>query len=188
MTMERFAESMAERFTPFERTDLDERRQQVFDDIASGPRGTVPWIFHLYLNSPELASRVQQLGAFCRYGTSLPPHLSELAILIVAHHWEAEYEWSIHTGEARKAGLPDDVIDAVLAGRRPVFSDPDAELVYDFATEFFRLNDLPDAFFKSAVERFGRATTVELAGILGYYSMLAIAIRIFRLPPETAIT
>jgi len=119
---------MQERFTPFTRADLDARQQKVFDDIASGPRGTVPWIFHLYLNSPELASRVQQLGAFCRYGTSLPPHLSELAILIVAHHWKAEYEWSIHTGEARKAGLPEDIIAAIEAGRRPVFGDPDAEL------------------------------------------------------------
>ena len=73
---------MQERFTPFARADLDARQQAIFDDIASGPRGTVPWIFHLYLNRPERASRVQQLGAFCRYGTSLPPHLSELAILI----------------------------------------------------------------------------------------------------------
>ena len=99
------------RFTPFARADLDARQREVFDDIASGPRGAVPWIFHLYLNSPELASRVQQLGAFCRYGTSLPPRLSELAILIVAHHWKAEYEWAIHAGEAtspegRREGLP----------------------------------------------------------------------------------
>ena len=175
---------MTERFTPFDKAELSARQREVFDDIASGPRGTVPWIFHLYLNSPELASRVQQLGALCRYGTSLPPRLSELAILIVARHWEAEYEWSIHTGEARKAGWSDDVIESIEAGRRPAFRDPDAELVYDFSTEFFRLNDVSDALFASAVERFGRATTVELAGLLGYYSMLAIAIRIFRLPPE----
>jgi len=114
---------MQERFTPFARTDLDARQQKIFDDIASGPRGTVPWIFHLFLNSPELASRVQQLGAFCRYGTGLPPRLSELAILIAAHHWEAEYEWSIHAGEARKAGLSGDVIVAIAEGRRPVFGD-----------------------------------------------------------------
>jgi 4-carboxymuconolactone decarboxylase len=175
---------MNERFTPFDKAQLTARQREIFDAIASGPRGTVPRIFHLYLNSPELASRVQQLGAFCRYGTSLPPRLSELAILIVAHHWKAEYEWSIHAGEARKAGLSDDIIDAIGAGRRPVFNDPDVELVYDFSTEFFRLNDVPDALFASAVERFGRATTVELAGVLGYYSMLAIAIRIFRLQPE----
>ena len=176
---------MNERFTPFERADLDTRQREVFDDIASGPRGAVPWIFHLYLNSPELASRVQQLGAFCRYDTSLPPHLSELAILIVARHWEAEYEWAIHAKEARKAGFTDAVISAIANGTRPTFDDPDAELLYDFATEFFQRNDVPDDIFARAVERFGRRTTVELAGILGYYSMLAMAIRIFRLQPES---
>jgi 4-carboxymuconolactone decarboxylase len=175
---------MPERFTPFDPADLDARQRQVFDDIASGPRGTVPWIFHLYLNSPELASRVQQLGAFCRYGTSLPPRLSELAILVVARYWKADYEWAIHAGEARKAGLSDELIAAIEAGRRPAFDDPDAELLYDFATAFFAQNDVPDALFAKAIDRFGRKTTVEFAGILGYYSMLAIAIRIFRLPPE----
>jgi 4-carboxymuconolactone decarboxylase len=176
---------MPERFKPFDRTDLDARQREVFDEIASGPRGTVPWIFHLYLNSPDLASRVQRLGAFCRYGTSLPPRLSELAILIVARHWGADYEWSIHAVEARKAGVPDAVIAAIEADRHPDFDDPDAALVYDFATEFFRTRDVPDDVFARAVERFGRPTAVELAGILGYYSMLAIAIRIFRLEPES---
>jgi 4-carboxymuconolactone decarboxylase len=175
---------MNARFTPLSRDDLTQRQREVFDAIASGPRGTVPWIFHLYLNSPELASRVQELGAFCRYGTSFPPLLSELAILLVAHHWKADYEWAIHAREARKAGLSDELIAAIEAGRRPAFDDADAELLYDFATEFFRRNDVPDDLFARAVERFGRTTTVELAGILGYYSMLAIAIRIFRLAPE----
>jgi 4-carboxymuconolactone decarboxylase len=177
---------MPGRFAPFDAGDLDPRQRQVFDDIASGPRGTVPWIFHLYLTSPELASRVQSLGAFCRYGTSLPPRLSELAILVVARHWKADYEWSIHAREAKKAGLSDDIIARIGAGERPTFDDPDAEVLYDFATEYFRRNDVPDDLFARAIERFGRRTTVELAGILGYYSMLAIAIRIFRLPPEAS--
>lgn len=174
----------AQRFTPFEREQLEAEQQSVFDDIRSGPRGTVPHIFHLYLNSPELASRVQQLGAFCRYRTGLPPHLSELAILLVAKHWEAEYEWAIHAVEARKAGLDGQVIDAILTGTRPPFDDAESELIYDFSTEFFRRNEVPDELFARAIERFGGKTTVELAAILGYYSMLAIAIRIFRLAPE----
>jgi 4-carboxymuconolactone decarboxylase len=127
---------------------------------------------------------VQQLGAFCRYGTSLPPRLSELAILIVAQHWKADYEWAIHSREARKADIPDSIISAIESGKRPAFDEPDAELLYDFATEYFRKNDVPDDIFARAIERFGRKTTVELAGILGYYSMLAMAIRIFRLQPE----
>jgi 4-carboxymuconolactone decarboxylase len=177
---------MSERFTPYEPEALDPGQRAVFDAIQSGPRGTVPWIFHLFLASPDLAARVQELGAFCRYRTGLPPRLSELAILIVAGHWRADYEWSIHEDEARKAGLADAVIAAIKAGARPDFQNDDAaKLIYEFCNTFLSRNDVPDALFARAVERFGRRTVVELAGLIGYYSMLAMAIRIFRLPPES---
>ena len=175
---------MSDRFKTFSRDALDPRQQAVFDAIQAGPRGSVPWIFHLYLESPELAAHVQELGAFCRYQTGLPRHLSELTILIVARHWQADYEWSVHEGEARKAGVPAGVIAAIGAGERPEFEDADAALVHAFCSQFLAENDVCDALFAHATERFGRRTVVELAGILGYYSMLAMAIRIFRLPPE----
>jgi 4-carboxymuconolactone decarboxylase len=175
---------MSDRFKPFRRDDLDPRQQAVFDAIEAGPRGTVPWIFHLYLESPDLAARVAELGLFCRYRTGLPPRLSELAILIVARHWNAAYEWRVHEGEARKTGLADDAIAAIGSGREPDFDDADARLIYEFCTEYLSENDVSDALFARAIDRFGRRTVVELAGILGYYSMLAMAIRIFRLPPE----
>jgi 4-carboxymuconolactone decarboxylase len=175
---------MAERFKPIDRDALDPEQQAVFDAILSGPRGSVPHIFQLYLASPELASHVQKLGAFCRYRTCLPRHLSELAILTVARHWSAEYEWVIHRTEAKKAGLPEDLIAAIEMGKRPDFNNADAELVYDFSAGFFRQKEVSDALFGRAIARFGRKTVVELAGLLGYYSMLAVAIRIFRLTPE----
>jgi 4-carboxymuconolactone decarboxylase len=174
----------ADRFRPLDPSTLAADQAEVYEAIRAGPRGAVPWIFHLFLESPGLAAKVQELGAFCRYRTGLPPRLSELAILIVARHWRAEYEWRIHRGEALKAGLAEPDIAALEAGRRPDFSDRDAALVYDFATAFFRAHDVPDAIFAEAVERFGRRAVVELTGILGYYSMLAVAIRVFRLPPE----
>lgn len=175
---------MSNRFTPLRRQNLDTRQKAVFEAIESGPRGTVPWIFHLYLENPDLASRVQELGALCRYGTGLPQHLSELAILIVARHWDAEYEWSIHEAEARKAGLAEDVIAAIRKDAPPPFADERAALIHAFCKTFLEKNDVPDALFEQAVAQFGRKTLVELAAILGYYSMLAMAIRIFRLPPE----
>jgi 4-carboxymuconolactone decarboxylase len=175
---------LSDRFTPLDPSLLDERQREIFEAIAAGPRGAVPWIFHLYLASPELAAHVERLGAFCRYGTGLPRSLSELAILVTARRWGADYEWAIHAVEARKAGLARATIADIGAGRRPVFEDADQELVFDFADEFFRTNGVSDGLFERAVARFGRPTTVELAGVLGYYSMLAIAIRIFRLPPE----
>ena len=170
---------MTQRYKPLARETLAPEQRSVYDAIVAGPRGTVPAPFHLFLQSAPLADRVQQLGGLLRYGTGLTPRLSELAILVTAAHWGAEYEWSVHEAEARKAGLPEAVIRAIAAGTRPELEGDDA-LVYEFASTFFAKRDVPDELFAAATARFGEKTTVELASILGYYSMLAIVLNLFR--------
>jgi 4-carboxymuconolactone decarboxylase len=72
------------------------------------------------------------------------------------------------------------VIDAVRDGKRPPFDDDDSRLVYEFATVFYATKDIPDRLFDEAVARFGRRRVVELTGLLGYYSGLAMLLRVFR--------
>ena len=158
----------------------------MFDAIAAPRGGVVPTPFHILLESPELASLTQALGAFCRYRTQLGPRLSELLVLITAAQWGAEYEFSVHAPEARKAGVPETVIAALQARERPEFEDAESQLVYEFATSFFRTRDVPDALFEKAVAQLGRRCVVELAGVLGYYSGLAMLLRIFRVPAEAS--
>lgn len=175
---------MSKRFAELDPAALAPDQKAIYDAIASGQRKSVPYIFQQLLASPELAERTQALGLFCRYGTELSPRLSELAILVVARHWDATYEWSVHVHEARKAGVPEHEITALEAGRVPEFTDPDAAIIHDFASSFFIGNDVPDDIFAAAEARFGRKAVVELAGLLGYYSMLAIVLRIYRVPPQ----
>src|SRR5262245_32534738 len=151
--------AMTERFAPFTRDTLSLEQQRVFDAIVAGPRGAVPAPFHLFLHSAELADRVQQLGVLLRYRTGLTPRLSELAILVTARHWGAEYEWSVHEREARKAGVSESVIRAIAAGTSPELGGDDA-LVYDFAHTFYAQRDLPEALYGAAVARFGMRTVV----------------------------
>jgi 4-carboxymuconolactone decarboxylase len=173
---------VSERYTPLSPESLTPEQTPVYDAIAAARNGSVPKPFHVLLQSPELTDRAQQLGALLRYRTGLPARLSELAILVTAKHWDARYEWSVHEGEARKAGVPEDVIRAIAAGIRPALAGDDA-VVYDFAASFYANRDVPDAVFSLAVERFGEKTVVELASILGYYSMLAIVMSIYRVTP-----
>ncbi|WP_127088201.1 carboxymuconolactone decarboxylase family protein [Aquabacter cavernae] len=175
---------MTKRFRELIPDHLTAAQQPVFEAIASGPRQTVPYIYHLLLRSPELAKTAQALGVFCRYGTQFSPRLSELAILVVARHWDAAYEWSVHVHEARKAGVPEPVIAALEKDEVPVFDDADDDLVYRFASSYFANNDVSDDLFAAAQARFGEQAVVELAGLLGYYSMLAICLRIYRVPPQ----
>ena len=159
--------------------ELSAEQKAVFASIAS-TRGVVPTPFHILVESPQLASLTQALGAFCRYRTGLSPLLSELAVLITAAHWGAEYEFAVHAPEALKAGIPQDAIDALREGKTPTFDDADSQLIHAFATAFYATRDVPDALFEKAVARFGRRRVVELAGLLGYYSGLAMLLNIFR--------
>jgi 4-carboxymuconolactone decarboxylase len=136
------------------------------------------------LESPELASLTSALGAFCRYRTGFPPKLSELLVLITAAYWKAEFEFTVHAREATRAGIPDQTIEALRQGRLPDFEDAESKLIYDFATTFFVARDVPDQLFDQAVAQFGRRRVVELTGVLGYYSGLAILLRVFRVPAD----
>src|SRR5262245_29597455 len=173
---------MAERYTPLSPETLTPEQRPIYEAIGAARHGSVPKRFHVFLQSPEVANHAQQLGALLRYRTGLPARLSELAILVTAYHWDAHYEWSVHEGEARKAGVPEDVIRAIAQGARPALAGEDA-IVYDFASSFYAHRDVHDEIFNRAVEKLGQKTVVELAAILGYYSMLAIVMGIFRVRP-----
>jgi 4-carboxymuconolactone decarboxylase len=170
----------SKRYREFRREDLTAEQQQVFDGVAASRGGVVPAPFHLLIESPTLASVTYELGTFCRYRTGWAPHLFELIVLITATHWRADYEFSVHIPEAKKAGLSEETIAAVRDGRVPKLDDLDSKLVYDFTTAFYANREVPDALFNEAVARFGRPRVVELVGVLGYYSMLAIFMRVFR--------
>ena len=173
------------RFRKLDSEELSPEQRAVFDAIAAPRGGVVPTPFHILLESPELASLTQALGAFCRYRTQLGARLSELLVLLTATHWGAEYEFAVHAPEARKAGVPETIIAALQAKQPPGFDDAESQLVYEFATSFFETRDVPDALFEKAVAQLGRRRVVELAGVLGYYSGLAMLLRIFRVPAET---
>src|SRR6266581_2221740 len=144
----------APRYRKLDSEQLSPEQRFVFDAIAAPRSGVVPTPFHILLESPELASLTQALGAFCRYRTQLGPKLSELLVLITAAHWEAEYEFAVHAPEARKAGVPEMVVAALRAGEAPAFDDAESQLVYEFATSFFEMRDIPDALFEKAVAQF----------------------------------
>lgn len=172
------------RYRAFKRDELTTEQKAVFDAIGAPRAGVVPAPFHVLLESPELASLTQALGAFCRYRTGFSPKLSELLVLITASHWKCEFEFAVHAREAANAGISESIIEALRVGSLPDFEDAESKLLYDFATTFFATRDVPDALFDKAVEQFGRLRVVELAGVLGYYSGLAILMRIFQVPAD----
>ena len=162
---------------------LDAAQRKVYDDIVAGPRGEVVGPLGVWLWRPELADRAQRLGEYARYGTSLPPVLSELAILVVARTWGSEFEWLVHKPIALAAGVAPDAVESIRAGRTPLLEDPAQSAVYGFCAALLRKHHVDDALYAAAVSALGEEGVVDLVGILGYYSLISMTINAFRVPP-----
>jgi 4-carboxymuconolactone decarboxylase len=161
---------------------LSPEQRQVHDAIVAGPRGKVEGPLRVWLTSPALAARAQELGAFCRFGTSLAPRLSELAILVTAAHWRAGFEWHAHEKFAREAGLSGTAIEAIKVGADPRFDNRDEAAVHAFARELLQSRRVSDATYARAVGALGTVGVVDLVGILGYYGLISMTINAFEVP------
>lgn len=164
---------------PLEEAQLSPKQRQIFDEIRSGPRGVVEGPLRVWLQSPGFAEPAQQLGAFCRYGTRLEPRLSELAIIAVGAYWKSGFEWHVHAPIAARAGVSNDVIEAIKSGAEPAFTKPDEQVIYRFTSELLLTRQISDQTYNSAVELLSVAGAVELVGILGYYTLISMTINAF---------
>ena len=160
-------------------SNLSPEQQRVFDAISSGPRGRVQGPLKIWLQSAELADKAQALGAYCRYGTSLPARLSELAILVTGAHWQAGFEWWAHAPIAAKAGVDAAAIEAIRKGETPSLTLADEKAVYAFAHELVSKRRVSDPVYAAAVKALGQKAVVELVGILGYYTLISMTIVAF---------
>jgi 4-carboxymuconolactone decarboxylase len=165
-------------------SSLTPRQRQIHDSVVSGPRGSLEGPLAAWLASPEFADRAQSLGLFCRFESSYPPQLSELAILTVAAHWKSEFEWHAHAPIALGAGLSPTIVEAIRTGEKPSL-DPSAAAVYAFATELLRHQQVSEATFNDLRTRFGAAGVADLVGILGYYNLIAMTIAAYEIPAPT---
>ena len=171
------------RLPDFDVSALTPAQLRVYQTLLAGPRRSADGPLRAWLLSPEFADRAQSLGLICRFGSSLAPRLSELAILVVAAHWHSEFEWCGHSQIALAAGLPADIIEAVRVGAVPDFGEPDEAAVYAFARELLLQRAVTETTFDSTVEHVGKVGVVELTGILGYYTLIAMTIAVFDIPP-----
>jgi len=134
------------------------------------------------LHSPEVMNRARAMGDYLRFKSVLPPRLSEFAILITAREWTQNYEWDAHYRLAIQGGLPAEIAAAVADGRRPETMNDDEAALYEFCTELHRNKSVSDATYAKAVGRFGEQGVVDMIGISGYYTLLAMVLNTARTP------
>jgi 4-carboxymuconolactone decarboxylase len=169
-----------ERFAELDEASLSDEQRRVRAAILAGPRGGMRGPFKALLRSPGLFDTAQRLGAYVRFRSSLPRALNELAILLTARHWTAQFEWYAHHRLALEAGLPPAVAAAIAEGRRPDAMSEEIAAVHDFVRSLLSTGAVPDAQFAAVRERFGEAGVVDLIGAVGYYSLVSMVLNVDR--------
>jgi 4-carboxymuconolactone decarboxylase len=171
-----------DRLPPLPDRSLSPAQKRVAAELAAGPRGAVFGPFVPLLRSPDFLSPLQKAGEYLRYRSALPPRLSEFAILIVARRWTQQYEWHVHQPIAERAGVPAGHIRAVAEGRRPDGMAADEAVVHDLLQELQANHAVSDTTYGRALELFGERGVVDLCGLCGYYSLLAMVMNVARTP------
>ncbi len=167
--------------TPDQRDAVADFKRTRNTDEFEGP-------FVPLLRSPELLRTAQRVGEYLRYRSALPPRLSELAILVTARHWNQSYEWGIHAPIAAGAGIATSIIDAVSDGKHPEELDDDQAALYALCQELLDTRRVSDGAYDRAVACLGEHGVVDLVGILGYYSLLAMTMNTARTPIRADMT
>lgn len=164
------------------KSEMSKKQLALLADIEkSRGKGALGGPFAVFLEAPDYGDLAQKLGAFCRYNTSIPPHLSEFTILVLGRFWLSQYEFWIHAPIAQKAGVKAATIDALRAGREPKLTR-EQRAIYDFIDELHRTKRVSDKTYARVHALVGNAGMVEFVGILGYYTLVAMTLNVFRVP------
>jgi 4-carboxymuconolactone decarboxylase len=169
------------RFPEVDSATASKAQCQVIEEITSGPRGAVIGPFIPLLHAPELARRIQKVGEYLRFESSLPKDVLECAIVIVARRWSCAFEWKIHADLALKAGVPADVVQGIKEQAEIDSLPAPYRMVVDFCREALASGDVGDARFRDARERYGLQGVLELLTVCGYYSTLAMYLNTARI-------
>jgi 4-carboxymuconolactone decarboxylase len=172
--------------------ELDQPQRAVYDAIAGGRRAHGPQPFRLtddeggllgpfnaFLLQPRVGGPLQALGSAIRYDTDLSDRAREIAILVVAAHWRSEFEWYAHERVGREAGLTSAELEAISRGAYTALPE-DERVLAETAALLASEADLDDAAYRQAVEVMGQAGLFELTTLVGYYALLALQLKVFR--------
>lgn len=158
----------------------DAQQKQAAADFLAARKTPVFGPFEPLMYSPEVMSLARSMGDYLRYHSGIGNTLSELVILVTARNWTQDYEWYVHAPIAAKAGIKSDIIAAIRDGRRPEGMSDDETLVYEFTHELQQMKRVSDATWAKAETRFGKPALVDMVGISGYYTFLAMQLNASR--------
>jgi len=188
----------APRLEPLGPASLDENQRRLYDAVLDSPRGqgparrivlrddeTLAGPFDAWLRTPELGIHLERVGMALRTDTVLPDAAREIAVLVVAQAWGADFEWWVHGLVARRHGVSDATIDAIGHGQRPGLEDEALAAAHDVAVELVHQREVPSGTLERARNALGERGLVEVVTLVGFYQLVSGVLTTFEPPPPS---
>jgi 4-carboxymuconolactone decarboxylase len=174
------AAAAQERYPALSLDQLSQEQKAYVENLQKPPRNNTTALknppFKVYMRSPELAGKLEEVSDYVRWGTGLEPRLTELAIMITARQWSSQWIWRGHYRAAVRGGLDPSVGADIAAGRRPEKMKADEAILYNYATEMYRDKAVSDSTYAAAVKQFGEKGLIDLVATMGYYDTVAMTL------------
>ena len=170
-----------ERILEIPEDKLTAEQKKVFDDLVAG-RGRLLTPYKIWIHSPKLAAAMETIGTFLNKKGSLTEREVELTIVIIATHWQGAYVQAAHVKACLGLGYSQEAMDALKAGRKPDLPDPRENAVYDLCQIAMAPGGGSDEVYDRASKLLGRDGLAEVLALLGYYSAVAMAMKMHRVP------
>jgi 4-carboxymuconolactone decarboxylase len=156
-------------------------QQRVYAEVK-GPRGNVGGPFALWVRLPQIADVANRFGNALRLDGKLDRRLFELIVLVIARHWNAQYEWFVHEPAALKAGLAAGIVDAIRTGKEPPYERDDERTVAGLTAELLETRTVSQATYDRVIAAFGLDLFIEMITVAGFYVTAAMMINAFDAP------
>jgi 4-carboxymuconolactone decarboxylase len=170
------------RFKPLTWETMSQAQREMTRSVLNGKRANMQGPYNVLLHSPEVGQLAQQFGAQTRFNSSLPLALNELAILLVARDWTAQFVWWAHRPIAEQAGLSSELIQAIAKESSPPALSTDVLAVHDFCTELLQNRRVSDLSFERIRSMFGERGVVDLMATMSYYTLVSMTLNVDAYP------
>lgn len=155
-----------------------------FERVAAS-RGWVSNAMKSFAHAPEGLGVFSAVGHYGRYGTALTEVQRELVILLVGR--SVPYAWAHHVPLGLQAGIPQEQIDAIQAGRVPETLSAADRALCAYVLSFMAGNGTAPALGVQTSEHFSPRQVTDITLLAGYYlalgtSILALGVEVE--PPE----
>lgn len=163
-----------------------ERQQQMVRHIEHGPRGRVMINLRAWLHNMDFLDVAEPFGLYLSQFAPVTKRQKEILVLVHARFWDAKYEWDAHTRHALKVGITQKQIEAIEQGARPDFEDPVENLTWELVTALHTVRQIDDDLYQRSMKVFGHKGVSDLIGLIGLYTMVAMTLNFYDVPPGYA--